>query len=136
MREFGESPPRFEKFPVQSSEQPAFHFRRISQLVAFSRPNIKCLLCQITRIRLRLSQTDGKLIKRAIVARNQGLKIQTHSLIGTIINRTHQCQKCSQIFVKRALAFMQRWSETGVFNWPPRGLPASKGVYAIETGWD
>ena len=73
------SPPRLQKLPVERREEPAFHFRCVSQLAAFGGPNIECLLCQITSLGFRPAQAESKLIKRLIVRRHRAFEVYAGS---------------------------------------------------------
>ena len=56
-----------QEFPVQGCKQPRLDLVAIAQLVAFGRPDIECLLREITRVVLRASQAEGESVKRFIV---------------------------------------------------------------------
>src|ERR1700745_1702594 len=61
--------------------------------MAFSGPNIKCLLRQITGVRFGLRQTQRKLKKRAIILLDHALKVRA---LRTLISVTHQTAVCSR----------------------------------------
>jgi len=44
------APVLLKKLPVQSGKEPALHLRLVSYLVAFIRPDKKCLLSKIGRV--------------------------------------------------------------------------------------
>src|ERR1051326_1207962 len=89
-------PARLQKLTVEGREQPGFHLRYISQLMALRRPNIKRLLRQIAGIGLHAREAEGKLIQRAIVTRHKAFKIQAHGVAGTVIIKTHETPVCSR----------------------------------------
>src|SRR5439155_14402021 len=89
-------PPSLQELAVQRRKQPGFHFGPISQLMAFSSPDIKRLLSQIARIGFRSGEAECELIQGPIVILHKIIKIQAHGLLGTGISMTHGEANCSR----------------------------------------
>jgi hypothetical protein len=64
-----------QELPVQGGEQPRFDLAAISQLVAFGRPEIECLLGKIARVGLRAGQAERESVKRFVVLGHNLFKI-------------------------------------------------------------
>ncbi|MDB6121220.1 MAG: hypothetical protein JWQ71_213 [Pedosphaera sp.] len=68
-------PPHIQKLPVQGGKEPGFDLGAVTQLMALGRPNIKCLLCKITSVRFRPSETECELIERPVKTSYQTFKV-------------------------------------------------------------
>ena len=54
-----DEPPAFlQELTVQRGEQPSLHFRAVPQLMALPRPDVKCLLGQVARLRFVMGQAE------------------------------------------------------------------------------
>src|SRR6266567_4279017 len=68
-------PADIQELPVQDCKQPRLDLAAISQLVAFGRPDIECLLGKIAGIGLRACQAESESVKRFIMLRHDLFKI-------------------------------------------------------------
>src|SRR5215468_6251520 len=67
---------RLQKLPMQGREQPSLDLCRISQLMPFTRPNVKCFLRQIAGVRLVPGEAESKSVKIAVIKLHELFKLR------------------------------------------------------------